>query len=197
MQSCARDLRSRRETWTTLALALATKESMKRPRSLFLDGTVLGTCEQAHDNAHAKASARPKRSRSKWLDEGDSIELKARHIRGKRKGENVMRREANCETTLRCKADEPADNGRAFIQIQLARVLRPKTRRWTMYEWFHSPADFVWLQNSAFFEMLQVCPFLDELSPCRNSARSDCICRVLVWGMSRIFRAWSGASSAA
>ena len=41
------------------------------------------------------------------------------------------------------------------VHAQLRRMLRPKMRRWAMYEWFYAPMDYGWFRHNPFMEMLQ------------------------------------------
>lgn len=38
---------------------------------------------------------------------------------------------------------EEQDEGR-LLHARMTRLLRPKTRRWVLYEWFCSPVDYGW-----------------------------------------------------
>ena len=101
-----------------------------------------------------------KRNRSKQQNEGDAKELKPRHLRGKKRDEALARQIANIEAAARRQQNKPDDETctpALLLQAQLLRLLRPKTRRWAMYEWFYSPVDLAWFRQNAFLELLQVC----------------------------------------
>ena len=109
-------------------------------------------------------AAKRRRSRTKRMDEGDWKELKPRHLRGKRRDEFVARQTANQEAaTKRLKAGAPAEeeaSAALMVQAELTRLLRPKARRWAMYEWFYSPVDMVWFRENPFLQLMQArsCP---------------------------------------
>ncbi len=45
-----------------------------------------------------------------------------------------------------------------LLHIKMTRMLRPKLRRWVMYEWFCSPVDYGWYADNEFTKMLQASP---------------------------------------
>jgi hypothetical protein len=99
------------------------------------------------DAADAAEPAAPKkrRHRGKKSDEGDLPELKPRHLRGKRKEEADARTAHNASLSESRRAaamllPPPGDLPPAeAVEGALSRMLRPKTRRWCVYEWFESP----------------------------------------------------------
>ena len=97
---------------------------------------------------------RRKRSRVKRLNEGDWQELKPRHLRGKRRDEIVARQLASLAKTPRSGPAEEVTQANV-LQAQLMRLLRPKARRWAIYEWFYSPVDLAWFRVNDFVEVLQ------------------------------------------
>ena len=125
-------------------------------------------------------SLRRRKSRSKKTEEGDWKELKPRHLRGKRKEELLHRQVAHLEAAAeRRKVGSAPDEHTVLgaVRSQLARLLRPKLRRWAMYEWFYSPVDFAWFRENAFLAVLQVnCPLevhhpaLHTILPCGQDA---------------------------
>ena len=132
-----------------------------------------GDALDAAGKALLEAAARKKRNRAKKLDEGDTKELKPRHLKGKKREEQHARVMANleaCQARQRATAarsslgggwlndglneEEEADPS-VVLRERLARLLRPKLRRWIMYEWFHSPVDHAWLRSNEFLKQLQ------------------------------------------
>lgn len=106
------------------------------------------------------SAPRKKRNRTKKLDEGDTKELKPRHLKGKRKEEYVARQVANRQAALALRARaasgvEETTDATDTLRTQLTRMLRPKLRRWAMYEWFYSPIDYGWYRENEFMRMLQ------------------------------------------
>lgn len=111
----------------------------KRPRELFPEDDADDA--EADDNEHddtrkdGDGAPRRKRSRAKRVDEGDCKELKPRHLRGKRRDEVSARQAANLEAATRRKSGGLEDISPAQLLLdQLTRLLRPKARRWAMYE---------------------------------------------------------------
>jgi len=110
-----------------------------------------------------------KRNRVKRADEGDMHELKPRHLKGKRRDESYARSLANLELSRARARDAAAaahDSGgadaaeeeespEAMLHERYARLLRPKLRRWCLYEWFCSPVDYAWFHEHAFAKMLR------------------------------------------
>lgn len=140
-----------------------------------------------------------KRNRGKRTEEGDRKELKARHLKGKRKDEQLASQKAHLELAAKRRkqrfmggaggsdsasasafapsavggpsavvgeAEAEAEGTEADYaatamllppsrQAQLDRLLRPKARRWVMYEWFYAPGDYAWLRDNAFMRALQ------------------------------------------
>ena len=149
--------------------------AVKRPRELFPDGppddgddddAMALAMDDAADGDEAKVKEEGtggkvprKRNRTKRVDEGDAKEIKPRHLRGKRRDEAVARQVANAEAaTKRLKAGGAAEDASApavTLQAQLTRILRPKARKWAMYEWFYSPVDLAWFRENAFRVVLQ------------------------------------------
>lgn len=92
------------------------------------------------------AAPKKRRHRGKKADEGDWPELKPRHLRGKRKDEADARSAHNASMSDARRAaamlvsppqgDQPPA---AAVRGTLSRMLRPKLRRWCVYEWFDSP----------------------------------------------------------
>lgn len=114
----------------------------KRPRELFPE-TTLDDADDAeaddgeHDDTRKDVDGAPrrKRSRAKRVDEGDCKELKPRHLRGKRRDEVSARHAANLEAATRRKVGGLEETSPAQLLLeQLTRLLRPKARRWAMYE---------------------------------------------------------------
>jgi hypothetical protein len=119
------------------------------------------------------AAAKRKRARGKRVDEGDRLELKARHLKGKRKEDQLASQRAHLE--LAAKRAKHTSGGVSAVaapsaedetgaaaaeeqpsrQAQLDRLLRPKARRWVMYEWFYSLGDHGYLRDNAFGRVLQ------------------------------------------
>ena len=113
------------------------------------------------DEGGGSAGPKRKRSRTKAVNEGDCKELKPRHLKGKRREEVVARQVANRDAAKKRRTDgktleEDLLSAGERLQAQLIRLLRPKARRWAMYEWFYSPVDFGWFRENAFLEVLQV-----------------------------------------
>jgi hypothetical protein len=75
-----------------------------------------------------------------------------------RSSQVVARQAANVEAASKRKVGALAESAPPglLLQAQLIRLLRPKARRWAMYEWFYSPVDFGWFRHKAFLELLQV-----------------------------------------
>ena len=118
----------------------------------------------------AKGSGpKKKRNRVKRADEGDMHELKPRHLKGKRRDESYARSLANLEHSRARARDAAAaahDGGgadaaeeeaspEAMLHERYGRLLRPKLRRWCLYEWFCSPVDYAWFHEHAFAKMLR------------------------------------------
>ncbi|KAL1515778.1 hypothetical protein AB1Y20_002394 [Prymnesium parvum] len=101
--------------------------------------------------------AKRRRAREKKQDEGDWKELKPRHLKGKRREELVRRQVANAEAAAerRGQGSPEHTDGKAVLRARLSRLLRPKLRRWCMYEWFYSPVDHGWYHQDEFRRMLQ------------------------------------------
>ena len=94
------------------------------------------------------SAPRKRRQRNKKTDEGDWLELKPRHLRGKRKGEAVARMAHNVAMSDARKAAaahapplETDPSAEVVLRDTLRRLLRPKLRRWCVYEWFISPVS--------------------------------------------------------
>ena len=103
------------------------------------------------------APPKKKRNRGKKYEEGDAKEIKPRHLKGKRKEEMATRHAKWVEAAAARRtagAEEPS-HPHAIVQQRLARLLRPKLRRWAMYEWFCSPVDHGWYADNEFARMLQ------------------------------------------
>ncbi|EOD36776.1 hypothetical protein EMIHUDRAFT_200992 [Emiliania huxleyi CCMP1516] len=49
------------------------------------------------------------------------------------------------------------DEEASVLKLTLCRLLRPKLRRWAMYEWFYSPVDVAWYRESPFCAALGAC----------------------------------------
>lgn len=100
-----------------------------------------------------------RRNRGKKADEGDWKELKPRHLKGRKRDELVAKQRAHAEAAALRRANPPPepDNATAELREVLLRMLRPKLRRWCMYEWFYSPVDYGWYCQNEFAKMLQDC----------------------------------------
>jgi len=130
-----------------------------------------GGGEGAAGDRGARGSYGKRKARVKQMDEGDWPELKPRHLRGKRKEEMLLRQAANkaaaaarvvaatsgggggAGTSAAADEDEEA----SVLKLTLCRLLRPKLRRWAMYEWFYSPVDVAWYRESPFCAALGAC----------------------------------------
>ena len=152
--------------------------AQKRPRELFPDGPPDDGDDDAEDplalaaddgvddeevkvkqEGTGKAAPPRKRNRAKRPDEGDAKEIKPRHLRGKRRDEETARQLANAEEATKRAKNGSAEAAEATpalaLQALLTRTLRPKARRWAMYEWFYSPVDLAWFRENAFQDALQ------------------------------------------
>ena len=125
--------------------------------------SLCATASGAAEAADVAASLRKRKSRAKRVDEGDAKELKPRHLKGKRREEMALRQAANLEVqraaAMAHAGGSSGDGESALARMQscLARLLRPKARRWAMYEWCYCPLDYDYFHHDQpFSAMLQV-----------------------------------------
>ena len=107
----------------------------------------------------AKKSPLPKQAKTTFLSEADGPELKPRHLHGKSRAKLVAQQVANARVAAArrqagTEAAEAADPER-HLRARLSRMLRPKTRRWCVYEFFYSPVDHNWLRENDFIATLE------------------------------------------
>ena len=144
----------------TLNLQAIEEEGRHGPANSGNDVATHGAAEygDGYDSVlRGDTGAKKKRSRTRKFDEGDLKELKPRHLKGKRREDMMARTAANLEAAQARRSHplpSPTDAA-AFLHERLTRMLRPKARRWVMYEWFHSPVDYGWYRTNEFVQMLQ------------------------------------------